>query len=441
MPKSVDTFDNSEAMGADMQADLQSVKDFIARFSEYRTNRLALVSSENHSSKLIRASYVLGLCDQYCSRLPQNRMINGELTFSNIAPLDDLNEMARNLTLDLFKAEDCDIRLLSGLSGLNVLLFTLLENQDVLFRMADRHGGHISTPHLSRRMNIVSYDMLLGEDYRLNMDHFAGLYKKAKPKVVFLDASYVLFPYPVAEIREIVGPDTLIIYDASHMIAMIAAGMFQSPFDEGADIIHATTHKSLWGPQKSMILFKRKDACSEKVQRNVEMLVSNTQMHHIFALYLALIEYKYFGKEYARDLADNARYLAEQLDRQGLNVSARKQGYTQSNQLWLELGTKEEAIEQFRKLEPLCISANLITAPRGNWGLRMGMNGITRLGADTSCLDELAKILGDLFFERKPVVTLATEVQELRAALGEPKYSFDDSPEGQELIKMLVAME
>ncbi|MCU0857995.1 MAG: hypothetical protein MUC65_06290, partial [Pontiellaceae bacterium] len=211
--------------------------------------------------------------------------------------------------------------------------------------------------------------------------------------------------------------------------------------EEGADIIHSTTHKSLWGPQKSMILFRRKNACSETVQKNVELLVSNTQMHHIFAHYLALLEFKHFGKPYARDLAGNARYFAERLDSCGLAVAAREYGYTQSNQLWLELGSKAEAIEQFKKLDRLCISTNLITIPRGRWGLRLGMNGITRLGADKPCLDELARIFCDLFADRKPVETLATEMQALRAALGEPKYSFDDSPEGQELIKLLVAME
>lgn len=423
-----------------MKTDLQTVKEFIARFSDYRKKRLALISSENHSSKLVRASYALGLADQYCSRLPCNRATTGELTFSHVSPLDDLNEMARNLTLELFKAGDCDIRLLSGLSGLNVLLFSLLADGDVLFRMANQHGGHLSTSPISRRLNITFHDMVLGADYRLDLDHFAGLYRQARPKVVFLDASYILFPYPVAQIRDIVGPETRIIYDASHIIALVAGGLFQSPFDEGADIIHATTHKSLWGPQKSMILFKRKDACSDMVQKNVELLVSNTQLHHIFALYLALLEYKHFGRSYARALQENARDFAERLDARGLKIAAREQGYTRSNQVWLELGSKAEAIEQFKKLDRLCISTNLFTLPRGRWGLRLGMNGITRLGADRACLDELAGIFADLFFDRKPLSTLAAEVQTLRAALGEPKYSFDDTPAGQELIELLLSL-
>lgn len=429
---------NSDINNSEIQTDLQKVKEFIVSFTEYKKNRLTLVSSENHTSKLLRASYCLGLSDQYCSRLPQNRDVIDNLTFSNVALLDNLNEMTREMTMHTFNAEDCDIRLLSGLSGLNVLLFSLLDDKDVLFRMFDGHGGHLSTTPISRRLNIDSYDMMLGKDYRLDIDHLGQLYRSAQPKVVFLDSSYILFPYPVSQIREMVGQDTIIVYDASHIIALVAGGLFQSPFDGGADIMHATTHKTLWGPQKSMILFKHKGVNSEKVHKTVDDLVSNTHLHHIFALYLALLEFKHFGKEYAQAIVRNAKYLAEKLDTYGLNVVAGNYGYTESNQIWLDFGSKEEAIRQFRKLDRVNISTNLIFIPRGQWGLRLALNGITRLGASVQCLDELARIFRDIFFERKDINFLQEEVEILKNNLGEPKYSFDNSFSGQELIKLLT---
>jgi glycine hydroxymethyltransferase len=432
---------NGDINNSEIQTDLQEVKEFIVSFMDYKKKRLALVSSENHSSKLLRASYCLGLSDQYCSRLPQNKDIINQLTFSNVSPLDNLNKMTRDLTMRSFNAEDCDIRLLSGLSGLNVLLSSLLSDQDILFRMSDDHGGHLSTNPISRRLNIASYDMILGKDYRLDMDHFRQLYRSIKPKVVFLDASYILFPYPITQIRDLVGQDTTIVCDASHIIALIAGGVFQSPLDEGADIIHATTHKTLWGPQKSMILFKHKGACAEKVHETVELLVSNTHLHHIFALYLALLELKHFGRQYAEEIVRNAKYLAEKLDSYGLNVVAKNYGYTESNQIWLDFGSKEEAIKQFKKLEILNISTNLILIPRGRWGLRLALNGITRLGVPAQSLDELAQILSDMYFERKSISDLETEIQVLKNNLGEPKYSFDDSLSGRELIKLLVSLE
>jgi glycine hydroxymethyltransferase len=134
----------------------------------------------------------------------------------------------------------------------------------------------------------------------------------------------------------------------------------------------------------------------------------------------------------------NAKYLAEKLDGYGLNVAARDYGYTESNQIWLDFGSKEEAIRQFKKLEGANISANLIFVPRGGWGLRLALNGITRLGASTQCLDELARIFRDMFLEKKGLRSLQEEVRILKNDLGEPKYSFDDSILGRELIQLFI---
>jgi len=38
----------------------------------------------------------------------------------------------------------------------------------------------------------------------------------------------------------------------------LMGGQLQSPFNEGADIICANTHKTLPGPQKGLIVFKEK---------------------------------------------------------------------------------------------------------------------------------------------------------------------------------------
>jgi glycine hydroxymethyltransferase len=116
-------------------------------------------------------------------------------------------------------------------------------------------------------------------------------------------------------------------------------------------------------------------------------------------------------------------------------------GYTESNQIWLDLGSKEEAIKQFKKLDSVNISTNLIFIPRGHWGLRLALNGITRFGAPVQYLDELARIFRDMFFERKSINYLQEEVQILKNNLGEPKYSFDDSLFGQELIELLTSLE
>jgi glycine/serine hydroxymethyltransferase len=48
--------------------------------------------------------------------------------------------------------------------------------------------------------------------------------------------------------------DGLLVYDASHVFGLLAAGRFQQPLAEGADVIYGSTHKTLFGPQGGLIL-------------------------------------------------------------------------------------------------------------------------------------------------------------------------------------------
>ncbi len=72
-------------------------------------------------------------------------------------------------------------------------------------------------------------------------------------------ASLFLFPHPVEEAREVcdeVGAS--IVYDAAHVLGLIAGGQFQDPLSEGADVVTGSTHKTFPGPQGGIIL------CTEK---------------------------------------------------------------------------------------------------------------------------------------------------------------------------------
>jgi glycine hydroxymethyltransferase len=423
----------------EVERDLANLRRTIDDVIAYQKRRVPLISSENISSSLLLSSYALGLSDQYCSRLPCNAGKVDNLTFSNIGALDVVNAETRKIALELFEAQECDVRLLSGLSGLTVLLFAVLQEQDVLFRVDEADGGHLSTKPIANRLHINLRDMVLNDRCRLDVDHFRKMYQKEKPQAVFFDSSYVLFPYPLETIRDIVGPDVLILYDASHVISLIASGFFQSPFKEGADIIHSTTHKTLWGPQKSMILFREKGPLAERVHLFAQDLVSNTHLHHIFALYIALLEFRHFGVDYARQIRKNVKAFAEALSREGMNVAAKQYGYSESNQLWVDFETKENAIAQFKKIDRTDISLNVIFLPGGHWGWRIAVNGLTRLGAKEEEFKVLARILSDVVHDRKSPARINEECEALRQGLGDLQYCFDSMPEAQKIQECIFA--
>lgn len=418
---------------------LAFIKKLAESFLKYKDERISLIASENISSKLLLSSYLLGLCDQYCSRLPSEKHIIDNLAFGNIGPLDNINFFAREIVKEVFKAKECEIRLLSGLNGFTVLLFSLLNEGETIFKVHDMHGGHLSVKPIADRLKLNIHEMTIGDDYRLNFDEFYKQYKIRKPKVIFLDSSYNLFPYPVRKIRECISDDTIIVYDASHVIALIAGSQFQDPFAEGANIIHSTTHKTLWGPQKAMILFKEESDLIERIQDIIKnVLISNTHVHHIFALLIAVLELKSFGKEYAKELVQNNKYLASCMDNLGFNIAAKEYDYTESNQFWVDCETKENAIKVFQRLQEINISSNMIFLPKDRWGLRIGTNELTRRGVKRSTLENLAGIMADAVYKRDSKLSLIRRSIELVRELNSLEYTFDNSEKGKELIELFT---
>lgn len=420
--------------------EINEIKDIINNYYDYRENRISLIATENVTSKLQKSCYLVGLSEQYGSRLPENAMNVDNLSFGNIGAIDKINYITRETVKELFHVPECDVRLLSGVNGLTVLLFSLLNHGDVLFKMSDSCGGHLSVRPIAEKVGAEVVELYYNDDISLDLDDFKKKYEIYKPKVIFLDSSYMLFKYPVRQIKEIVQDNAIIVYDASHVIPLIATGNFQNPFLEGADIIHATMHKMMWGPQKAILLFKEKNELTEKMMSLIgNVLVSNTHLHHVLALLVSLIELKEFGHDYVRTLIKNNKFFAKCLSKRGFDIMASEHGYTETNQFWVRFENKEKAIEAFKILENINISSNIIFLPNNEWGLRIGTNEITRLGVEESFFESLSELFERAIIKKeahdkmkKESVRLANELKKNGI-----QYTFDNKQEGLELMKRI----
>lgn len=420
---------------------LDQIEALVNNYIDYRKDRISLIATENITSKLSKVTYLLGLCEQYCSRNPEDTNKVDNLSFGYLDALDDINKATRETLKRIFQVPECEARLLSGVNGLTVLLYSLLDQGDILFKISDQCGGHLSVKPIAEKFGAKVVELDYNDQYAFDLESFKIKYEHYKPKVIFLDSSYLLFKYPVKEIKEIVKDDAIIIYDASHVISYIGNGEFQNPLKEGADIIHSTMHKIMFGPQKSVLLFKKKDSMSKLIMSNVkDVLVSNTHLHDMLALYVALKEYQTFGAEYIKDLLRNNKILAECLDKRGFDVVGKEFGYTESNQFWIRFANKAESIEVFKKLEKFSISVNVIFLPKNEWGLRLGTNELTRLGAGKEFMEKLAKLIDYIVNEKEEESRLLIMRQELSQELNynKVKYSFDEYKKGEKLIENLV---
>lgn len=140
-----------------------------------------------------------------------------------------------------------------------------------------REGGKLaSSPLVPLEIEYLPFDQT---SYNVDVVGTIQLIDRRQPRMVILGSSNFLFPHPVSAIAEALKayPDTLLVYDASHVMGFLAAGRFQDPLREGADLVIGSTHKTLPGPQGGIIFSNRSDLMDAVSQATYPALVTN---HH-----------------------------------------------------------------------------------------------------------------------------------------------------------------
>src|SRR5207253_619977 len=95
----------------------------------------------------------------------------------------------------------------------------------------------------------ASYDL---DRLTFDADQIAYHFRRTGATAFYMDVSFYINPHNLNEIREALGPEAIIIYDASHTMGLIMGQEFQAPLREGADVLCGNTHKTLPGPQKGL---------------------------------------------------------------------------------------------------------------------------------------------------------------------------------------------
>ena len=244
-------------------------------------------------------------------------------------------------------------------------------------------------------------------------------------KMIYLDMGCPLFPIPLKKIRELVGDETIIIYDASHTLGLIAGGKFQDPLNEGADILQGNTHKTFPGPQKAMITFKSMDYVERLSGALNYGLVSNRHNHHDLALFITIFEMHKFGKMYAEQMLLNAQSLAYALKEKGINVLESNGEYTNSHILLIE----GESVGGYMKACQKLIQCNISANSRHGFGvevIRIGVQEVTRRGMKEDDMKIIASFFKRILKDKKPLDKVKEEVIEFNNQFNSIVFSFDD---------------
>jgi glycine hydroxymethyltransferase len=316
--------------------------------------------------------------------------------------IEKIEVIAAELVAEVFGARYAEVRVGSGaLANLYAFMATAKPGDCIIAPPASI-GGHV-THHKAGAAGLYGLDIhdapVDAANFTVDLDRLRAMARRIRPKLITIGGSLNLAPHPVAEIRKIAdGVGAKVLYDAAHMSGMIAGHAWQQPLEEGAHLMTMSTYKSLGGPAGGLIvsndagLIERIDAIA------YPGLTANFDAGKTAALAITMLDWKVYGRAYAKQMADTAAALAAALIERGMPVFKTALGATTSHQVAIEaarFGGGHAAAKRLRPANILTCAIGLpIAAVAGDAnGLRLGTPEIVRFGMTPADMPELAALI------------------------------------------------
>jgi len=278
---------------------------------------LTLIPSENYTSKAVLEAESSVLINKYAEGYPQKRYYQG-CQFG-----DEIEELAIQRAKKLFKCEHVNVQVHSGTQANMAVYQALLKPGDVILSLNLSAGGHLSHgkegtfPYKYHR--IVNYGVDKDSE-RFNYDEIRRIARRYRPRLIIVGAS--AYPraidfLPWRKIADEVG--AYLLADVAHIIGLIVAGLHPDPVPY-ADVVTATTQKTLRGPRGGIIICQKKYA--SVIDKAVFPGIQGGPFMHIIAAKAVCFKEASQPefKEYQRRIISNAKTLARVLKEEGFRL-------------------------------------------------------------------------------------------------------------------------
>ncbi|HVX17601.1 MAG TPA: serine hydroxymethyltransferase [Acidimicrobiales bacterium] len=370
--------------------------DIIDAEVERQNSTLQLIASENFASPQVLEATGTVLTNKYSEGYPGKRYYGGNDV------IDQVEDLARERVTALFGAEHANVQPHSGANANLAVYHALLEPGDTVLGMRLDQGGHLthgSPVNASGRLyRFVSYGVT-PSDERIDFDQVRDLAKAERPKLIVAGATAyprTIDPAPFREIADDVG--ALFMFDAAHVMGLIAGGVHPSPVPY-ADVVTFTTHKTLRGPRGGCILSREAHAAA--IDKAVFPGMQGGPLDHVIAA-KAVAFFEAAQPEfsaYARQIVANADALARALSATGLRLVS---GGTDNHLMLVDLRSFHEDMSGKRArlaLDRAGISLNENTVPDDprppyiTSGLRIGTPAVTTQGMTEPHMAQIADLI------------------------------------------------
>jgi glycine hydroxymethyltransferase len=369
---------------------------------------LELIASENFVSEAVLEAAGSVFTNKYAEGYPGKRYYGGcEFT-------DVVENLARERAKKLFGAEHVNVQPHSGSQANQAAYAAVLQPGDTILGLNLAHGGHLTHGHhlnfSGKTYKIVPYGVTR-ETETIDYDELEKIASAEHPKLIIGGGSAYPRIIDFARMRQIADKvGALYLVDMAHFAGLVAGGAHPSPVPH-AHIVTSTTHKTLRGPRSGMILSKQEFAAP--IDKTVFPGMQGGPLVHIIAAKaVCFLEASQPSlRDYARQIAANAKVMAETLAADGYRIVS---GGTDTHLMLVDVFAKGMLGSEAEKAlgeAGITVNKNAIpfdtNPPMKPSGIRIGTPAVTTRGMKETEMRQISHWIAEALDHRTDAAVLA----------------------------------
>ncbi|OZI62476.1 serine hydroxymethyltransferase [Bordetella genomosp. 11] len=380
----------------------------IQKENHRQEQHIELIASENYASPAVMQAQGTQLTNKYAEGYPGKRYYGG------CEFVDIVEQLAIDRLKELFGAEAANVQPNSGSQANQGVYMAVLKPGDTVLGMSLAEGGHLthgaSVNASGKLYNFLPYG--LDADEVLDYGKVESLAQEHKPKLIVAGASAYALHIDFERMARIARDNgALFMVDIAHYAGLVAGGVYPNPVPH-ADFVTSTTHKSLRGPRGGVIMMKSEyeKAINSAIFPGIQ---GGPLMHVIAAKAIAFKEaLQPEFRDYAHQVAKNAKVLAETLVKRGLRIVS---GRTESHVMLVDLrakGITGKEAEAVLGQAHITVNKNAIPndpeKPFVTSGIRLGTPAITTRGFKEAETELTANLIADVLDDPRNEANIAS---------------------------------
>ncbi|GAA1652902.1 serine hydroxymethyltransferase [Mycolicibacterium murale] len=351
----------------------------------------------------------------------------GEKDQTAVEEIEHLEVLAHMQVTRAMRARYAEIRFVTATMANLAAYVAFTRPGDTIAVLSPEAGGHSSHQQLGggaasvRGLEVVH---LPYSPSRLDVDTAAlpSFVDRTRPRMIVVGGSVALFPHnlePVRRAADRVG--AVLMYDASHTAGLMAAGLFQDPLNEGADIVTFSTYKTFGGPPGGAAITNNPSYAERLSTAAYPTLSANYDASRLGPLAVAAAEAVDQKPAWAGPMIQCAKEFGARLHAGGLPVVGANQGFTRSHQVIVKADRIGGACAAVRRLEGAGLFAGTCRLPSQRSdappaGIRFGLQEFVRSGGGLSTVGDLADLVREALVSGD-VTPIRTRTADLRAEI------------------------